>query len=413
MIPKHKKKWANLGNDTRFFIITGGRGSGKSFEVGRFTSILSFEPNHKILFTRQTMSSAHLSIIPEFQEKIELLEFDDAFEINRSEIKNKISGNAIIFKGIKTSSGDQTANLKSLQGVSCWIIDEAEELTNETTFDKINLSIRRKGVQNRVILILNPATREHWIYKRFFEDAKVDECFTGVKGNVTYIHSTYLDNIDNLDESFLEECENIKLTDPDKYNHVILGGWLTDTEGAVFTKKQIQRFKMANLNTSNIEGKLGAIDVADEGEDALSFPIGYIVGDKIYVTDWLFTTENTEYTIPTSTQLTRHHKLDYLAIETNNHGSLFLKQVKQEITSTGLIGVHQSTNKHSRIIQNAHFIRNFVVFRDDYEIGSDYDKAMKQLFHYTKDGKALHDDAPDSVALLVSLARDLYQNKWN
>jgi len=53
------------------------------------------------------------------------------------------------------------------------------------------------------------------------------------------------------------------------------------------------------------------------------------------------------------------------------------------------------------------------VFRDDYEIGSDYDKAMKQLFHYTKDGKALHDDAPDSVALLVSLARDLYQNKWN
>lgn len=412
MIQKHKNKWDNLGNDTRFFVITGGRGSGKSFEVGRFTNLLSFEANHKILFTRQTMSSAHLSIIPEFQEKIDLLELNDYFEVNRSEIRNKISGNEIIFKGIKTSSGDQTANLKSLQGVTVWIIDEAEELTNEVTFDKINLSIRQKGVQNRVILILNPATKEHWIYKRFFEDANVSEGFTGIKGNVTYIHSTYLDNIENLDESFIDEVENIKLTDPDKYNHVILGGWLTDTEGAVFTKKQIQRFKVDDLNIDNLEGKIGAIDVADEGEDALSFPVGYIIADKIYITDWLFTTENTEYTIPVSTQLTRSHRLDYLAIETNNHGSVFMKQVNQEITGTGLIGVHQSTNKHSRIIQNAHFVRNYVVFRDDYEIGSDYDKAMKQMFHYTKDGKAEHDDAPDSIALLVAMARDLYQNKW-
>jgi len=185
------------------------------------------------------------------------------------------------------------------------------------------------------------------------------------------------------------------------------------SKSVVFDKKEIMRFSMDNLNTDNLEGKIGAIDVADEGEDALSFPIGYIIADKIYITDWLFTTENTEYTIPVSTQLTRHHKLDYLAIETNNHGSLFLKQVNQEVKGTGIIGVHQSTNKHSRIIQNAHFIRNYVVFRNDYEIGSDYDKAMKQLFNYTKDGKAEHDDSPDSIALLVALARDLYQSKWN
>jgi PBSX family phage terminase large subunit len=413
MIQKHKNKWDNLGNDTRFFVITGGRGSGKSFEVGRFINLLSFEAGHKILFTRQTMNSAHLSIIPEFQEKIDLLELNEFFEVNRSEIRNTTSSSEIIFKGIKTSSGDQTANLKSLQGVTTWIVDEAEELTNEKIFNKINLSVRQKGVQNRVILILNPATKEHWIYKRFFEEANVEECFTGVKGNVTYIHSTYLDNLENLEDSFLQEVEYIKTHDIDRYNYEILGGWLTDTEGAVFTQKEIMRFAMSNLSKDNLEGKIGAIDVADEGEDALSFPIGYIIADKIYITDWLFTTENTEYTIPVSSQLTRHHKLDYLAIETNNHGSLFLKQVNQEVKGTGIIGVHQSTNKHSRIIQNAHFVRNYVVFRNDYEIGSDYDKAMKQMFNYTKDGKAEHDDAPDSIALLVALARDLYQSKWN
>lgn len=242
MIQKHSNKWNLLGSKTRFFIITGGRGSGKSFEVGRFANLLSFEPNHKILFTRQTMTSAHLSIIPEFQEKIDLLNLQDFFEASRNEIRNKASNSLIIFRGIKTSSGDQTANLKSLQGVTTWILDEAEELTDEETFDKINLSIRQKGVTNRVILILNPSSKEHWIYKRFFENAGVNEGFTGVKNNVTYIHSTYLDNIDNLEQSFIDEIEYIKKTNPIKYNHVVMGGWLDKADGVVFTNWKIGEF---------------------------------------------------------------------------------------------------------------------------------------------------------------------------
>ena len=250
MLQPHKTKWNNLGNDTRFFVVTGGRGSGKSFEVGRFASLLSFNKGHKILFTRQTMTSAHLSIIPEFQEKIDLLQLNGCFNINRGEIVNTISNSDIIFKGLKTSSGDQTAALKSLQGVTTWILDEAEELVDEVVFDKINLSIRQKGVQNRVILILNPSTKEHWIYKRFFEDAGVSEGFTGVKNNTTYIHSTYLDNIDNLDESFLNEIDRIRKSNPTKYKHVVLGGWLDKAEGVVFTNWSYGKFNPDNLQSS-------------------------------------------------------------------------------------------------------------------------------------------------------------------
>jgi len=250
MIKKHPKHWNKLGNNTRYFVLTGGRGSGKSFEVGRFASLLSFEQGHKILFTRQTMTSAHLSIIPEFQEKIDLMELNDFFEVKKSEIVNTRSGSEIIFKGIKTSSGDQTANLKSLQGVTTWILDEAEELIDETIFDKINFSIRQKGKQNRIILILNPSTKEHWIYKKFFEQAGVTEGFNGVKGNTTYIHTTYLDNIDNLDESFLDEVERVKVTNPKKYQHVILGGWLDKAEGVVFTNWKYGVFNPDNLQTS-------------------------------------------------------------------------------------------------------------------------------------------------------------------
>lgn len=243
MITLNKKYYPLFDNDTRYFIITGGRGSSKSFGVGTFTNLLSFETGHKILFTRQTMTSAHLSIIPEFQEKIDLMELNNFFNISKSEIINSQSKSEIIFRGIRTSSGDQTANLKSLQGVTTWILDEAEELTDETTFDKINLSIRQKGKQNRVILILNPATKEHWIYKRFFEDRGVQEGFNGIKGDTTYIHTTYLDNIDNLDDSFINEVKRIELTNPEKYKHQILGGWLNKAEGVVYSNWRIDEFK--------------------------------------------------------------------------------------------------------------------------------------------------------------------------
>ena len=247
---RHNSTWNLLGAKSRYFVITGGRGSGKSFEVGRFVTLLSFEQGHKILFTRQTMTSAHLSIIPEFKEKIELLKLEDLFSITKSEIKNKQSNSEIFFKGLKTSSGDQTANLKSLQGVTTWILDEAEELTDEDTFDKINLSIRSNEKQNRVILILNPATKEHWIYKKFFEQEGVKEGFNGTKGNTTYIHTTYEDNIKNLGVSFLQEVEKIKINNPSKYEHVILGGWLDKADGVVFTNWEFGPFNPDYLQTS-------------------------------------------------------------------------------------------------------------------------------------------------------------------
>ena len=243
MITLNNKYKPLFENDTRYFIVTGGRGSSKSFGVGTFTNLLSFEQGHKILFTRQTMTSAHLSIIPEFQEKIDLMELNEMFEVTKSEIRNKQSNSEIIFRGIRTSSGDQTANLKSLQGVTTWVLDEAEELTDESTFDKINLSLRQKGKQNRVILILNPATKEHWIYKKFFEDRGVQEGFNGIKDDVTYIHTTYEDNIDNLDQSFINEILRLKETNPQKYKHQILGGWLNKAEGVVFTNWRIDNFQ--------------------------------------------------------------------------------------------------------------------------------------------------------------------------
>ena len=204
----------------------------------------------RILFTRFTMTSAHLSIIPEFLEKIGLLGFDDVFSINKAEVLNTSNQSDILFRGIRTSAGNQTASLKSLQGISTWVLDEAEELIDEDIFDTIDLSIREKDIQNRIILILNPVTKEHWIYDRFFESKGVEGGFNGVKDNVCYIHSTYLDNKDNLSKSFLDRIKTIKHTNIKKYTHKILGGWLDKAEGVVFDNWSIGEFNPDNLQTS-------------------------------------------------------------------------------------------------------------------------------------------------------------------
>lgn len=175
---------------SRYFVCTGGRGSGKSFGVAVFLLSLTYEQGHKVLFTRYTMISAQTSIIPEFIEKIDLMGVNEHFRITKDEIINMTTGSSIIFKGIRTSSGNQTAALKSLNGVTTFVIDEAEELTDESTFDKIDFSVRSQTKQNRCILILNPTTKEHWIYQRFFQSTAVSSGWNGSSNKTTYIHTS-------------------------------------------------------------------------------------------------------------------------------------------------------------------------------------------------------------------------------
>ena len=243
-------KFNLLGSDSRYFIVSGGRGSGKSYSVNSFLLLLTYEVGHVILFTRYTLTSAHVSIIPEFIDKIETANLQRDFYITKDEIVNLKTGSKILFKGIKTSSGTQTANLKSLSGVTTWVLDEAEELNDEETFDKIDFSIRAKGIQNRVMLILNPATKEHFIYKRFFESKGVEAGSNLITKDTTYVHTSYLDNYNNLSDSFITQIEAMRDNNSSKYNHVILGGWLDKADGVVFENWKFGEFNPDNLQTS-------------------------------------------------------------------------------------------------------------------------------------------------------------------
>lgn len=237
-----------LDKEHFIILVTGGRGSGKSFNVAAFIERLTFELTkadrivHNILYTRYTMISAAISVIPEFQEKIEIDGTSKYFSVKKADVVNKMTGSRIMFRGIKTSSGNQTAKLKSIHGITTFVCDEAEEWTSEDDYDKIMLSIRQKGIQNRIIIIMNPTDSNHFIYRKYIENTHKIVNYDGVPvqisthPNVLHIHTTYLDNVEHLSEQFIKEVEDMKQNDPDKYAHIVMGQWADVAEGAVFKK---------------------------------------------------------------------------------------------------------------------------------------------------------------------------------
>ena len=243
-------------------ILTGGRNSQKSFAVGTFTCIAAKDYGYRALYTRYTLTSAEDSIIPEFTEKIDYLDAHSDFAITKDRINGINNNSKIVFKGIKTSSGNQTASLNSLKNFNLFVLGEAEEMPSFDQWDKIKKSIRANDVRNLNILILNPTSKVHWIFKEFYEENGVNEGFNGIVDNVMYIHTTYLDMdrefiADNLWNDFedkriaFETWSKLPKADQDNsklrkkalyYKHTIMGGWLEKSEGVIFDNWHIGDF---------------------------------------------------------------------------------------------------------------------------------------------------------------------------
>lgn len=242
-----------LDGDQRYLHADGvvTHNSGKSYSVGTFLERLTFEKNklpdgksitHNILSTRYTMSSASISVIPEFMEKVDADGTGNFFHATKTDVTNLVTGAKVMFRGIKTSSGNQTAKLKSIQGITTFVCDEAEEWTSDEEFEKIMFSIRQQGIQNRIIVIMNPTDSNHFIYQKYIKDTHKIVEFDGVPvqisthPSVLHIHTSYLDNIAHLSDTFIKEAQAMKERDPERYAHIFMGQWSDVAEGAVFKK---------------------------------------------------------------------------------------------------------------------------------------------------------------------------------
>ena len=234
-------------------IISGGRGSFKSYTTAGLLSIALVHRNWKILYTRYVMSAAQDSVISEVSEKIDMFDFREQVKqtsnriVKTAEIINddtELDYNtpAIVFKGIKTSSGNQTANLKSLKGFNCFVLDEAEEHKNYSDFRKIQRSLRRKDLQNISILVFNPTSKTHWIYQEFYEKYGLKGGENCIVDNIMYIHMVYTDMLRFVSDNNLRDFERTKINDPDDYQHNILGAFRERAEGVIFTNWEYGEF---------------------------------------------------------------------------------------------------------------------------------------------------------------------------
>lgn len=230
--PSFEPLFSDEVTDKRYYQVYGGRGSGKSFTTALAITLKTYSKHkHKILYLRQTMASSEDSTIADIRMVIEKLRIGHDFEEKNGIIVNKVTGSTITFKGVR-SSGTQTAKLKSLSGITTLVVEEAEEIESFEEFSKIDESIRIKGKPLKVILIYNPTSAtSSWIHEQWFEEGQPKE---DRMEDTVYIHSTYLDNLDNLNESTIKSYERYKITDPTYYINTILAEWTLEAQGRIY-----------------------------------------------------------------------------------------------------------------------------------------------------------------------------------
>lgn len=216
----------------RYYQLYGGRGSGKSFVAALAMVQLTYSQyQHKILYLRQTMASSDDSVVADVKAAIQLMNAGADFREARGTITNITTGSTITFKGIR-SSGSATAKLKSLSGVTTLVVEEAEEVESFEEFSKVDESIRIQGKPLKVILIYNPTSAlKSWIHDEWFKDGQPKpERFK----DTIYMHSTFLDNVENLNPSVVARYKDLERTNPTYYKNTILAEWTLETAGRLY-----------------------------------------------------------------------------------------------------------------------------------------------------------------------------------
>lgn len=230
-----------------------------------------------------------------------------------------------------------------------------------------------------------------------------------------------------LDENDRSFCEDVHTTE---YYHDLRTEteesiWMAEymqepfeAKGLLFPKSELKRFKRADIKGRVPDGRLGATDIADEGDDYFSSPFADVFGTELFITDVLFTKDAVEITGPRLAQMVIDLKPDQMRCESNNGGKIFANDVRRLVKETDRLNKciiqARPTTKHkpTRILMKSGWIKAHCHFLDEseYAKGSDYWWFMKWLTSYKKEGGNAHDDAPDSLTILAEFTESLAGN---
>lgn len=173
-----------------------------------------------------------------------------------------------------------------------------------------------------------------------------------------------------------------------------------DLKGRLYTSfKTYDRLPVDEQGNSLFEGIYSYTDTADEGADYLCTIIWGVYMREAYVLDVYYTQAGMEITEPETAKRFKDFEVNRSRIESNNGGSGFARNVKRiseeqlKNFKTVIKWFHQSKNKKARIISNATWVMEHVLYPSNWRHKwPEYHTAMAR---YQRDGENKHDDAPD------------------
>jgi phage terminase large subunit len=233
----------------RYIHIWGGRGRGGSFFGTDYFLHRITKPGYfRGYFMREIFGDIRESLWRDFKDRLEENETIDEklFHLRDDSMTAEYAGtgNTIISRGFKKSSGKQTAKLKSIAGATHILIEEAEEI-DEMDFNQLDDSLRTIKGELQIIMIFNPPHKDHWIMKRWYnlvnataeygEDYKDYYLATPkTDPSLLSIHSTYNDNRIHINETTVTNFEKYKVSNFEYYCTMIKGLVSEGLKGIIF-----------------------------------------------------------------------------------------------------------------------------------------------------------------------------------
>lgn len=228
----------------RYVILMGGRGAGRSTVASQYANAKLTAPEYfRCAIMRYILGDIRNSIYREIIDRAEENGILDKLTVNDSSMVIEYGQNSINAVGFKKSSGDQKAKLKSLANYNCVIIEEADEI-NEEDFIQLDDSLRTVKGDIKIIFMLNPPSKDHWIIQRWFdlEDSgkkgfyvpKLKESVTDVE----YIFSDFEDNIKNIDPATIYKYRQYENTKPAHFYNMIKGYVPETVRGKIYKNWQ-------------------------------------------------------------------------------------------------------------------------------------------------------------------------------
>lgn len=182
-----------------------------------------------------------------------------------------------------------------------------------------------------------------------------------------------------------------------------------ERDGTLFTPDGF-RYYNGELPDGEPDRKFMAVDPAFGGGDYVAGPIAYQYGDDIYIVDVVFSNEDKTKTQPEIASKAIKWSLSALQIEANKSTMSYKEGVESLLKERGYRlnmttkPASPSTSKEQRIFDKAPDIRDRCIFLEPSKRPKEYNLFLQQVFTFKIAGKNKHDDAPDSMAMLMDMA---------